>query len=267
MKNFYAFFILLILSSSVLHSVAQIIYQPYSPVYDLWYKRIADIDMNSDSWIEYILNADHDDTSRYIRITSNYNHQILSVLENGINLPKVLNNGDPINSSLSEWTTIPSGQWFYLVSRGDSGYSNFGYWFGQTDKYLGVRFNRNGDWYYGWIQVTISTDTASTAPNKLIAKAYNGTPNGFLTAGQQSSGINDHDFIQNIFSSGKKVFCKPGRLPFQNLLIMNSMGQIVYKSSNTAAETEIDLSNQPEGVYFINVLSGSQCTSMKFVLR
>lgn len=270
MKKLYTLIILLVLVSTTFQSLSQIVYKVYSPSYDLWYRRVADVQMVSTLRTEYIINADRDDTSHYIRITSNYGHQVMAVMENGRNLPKVLNYGDPINSSSADWVSIPLGpptEWFYLVSRGNPGHSNFGYWFGKTDKYLGVRFNQNGDWYYGWIQLTISTDTTGTAPNKLIARAFNGTPGGFLTAGQQSSGINELLDLSGIYSEGKSINCRFNDNLTGKLMVMNCMGQVVYEMENPAAETKIDLSGQATGVYIINVVSGNQSVSKKIWLN
>lgn len=51
-----------------------------------------------------------------------------------------------------------------------------------------------------------------------------------------------------------------------NISICNLLGQNIYRSSNTA-ETEIDIRNQPDGLYFIEVRSGERVYAGKLMLK
>jgi putative ubiquitin-RnfH superfamily antitoxin RatB of RatAB toxin-antitoxin module len=43
-----------------------------------------------------------------------------------------------------------------------------------------------------------------------------------------------------------------------NVFVTNTVGQLVLATSSETATTAIDLSNQPTGIYYVKVTSGTQ---------
>ena len=58
---------------------------------------------------------------------------------------------------------------------------NAGQFQGNGDRYLGIRFPKDGDYQYGWIKLNCSAHNDTL---KIISVAYNITPGGLITAGQ-----------------------------------------------------------------------------------
>jgi hypothetical protein len=55
--------------------------------------------------------------------------------------------------------------------------------------------------------------------------------------------------------------------PNSSVEIFNAEGKLVYKSSISNANSEIDLSNQQSGIYFVKVYNGSNIQSGKVIIR
>ena len=270
MKKIYTLCLILFIGLSVFQPKAQIIYYPFVPAYDLWFPRVVDVDLDKNTQNDYIINAGKDDTSHFVRMTSNNMSQVLVTVINGNNYPKALNLGDSINGSKTEWVTIPSSPttWFYLICRGNGGsHGNYGLWWGQSNKYLGVRVNKNGDWYYGWIELTITQDTTSAAQNKVYGRAYNSTLYGTLTAGQKPSGVAENIQFGQIYSSGKKLICKFDQKLPENIMILNTFGQVLMQKQIDSENMEFDMSSYKSGIYIVKVFSKNQSYTTRLLLK
>lgn len=97
----------------------------------------------------------------------------------GVELATALSASDNISSG-SEWSTAN-----YSLGLQSNSYfgGDIGYFGGQGDKYIGVRFDISGSVHYGWILVNVASDASSTT---VKSYAYNTTPNESLEAGQTS---------------------------------------------------------------------------------
>ena len=77
-------------------------------------------------------------------------------------------------------------------------------------------------------------------------------------------------------TTGLVVYPNPGNGKFtvnasnakqSKLIITNILGESIYSSQINSDKTEIDLSNQPKGVYFIKVSSGKVGSTQKLLIQ
>lgn len=102
---------------------------------------------------------------------------------------------DTLNNS---FVIDANGRWFtnfdlYLVASENSrgtcpwGTDHFGPWFNVTDKYLGLKFIKDGSTYYGWARLTSAGTSLTDFSGYFITLkdyAYNSIPNQAILAGQ-----------------------------------------------------------------------------------
>jgi hypothetical protein len=74
-------------------------------------------------------------------------------------MPLALDEGAPIEASSSSW--VMAGEYIVLNQGGT------GNWIGVTDRYLGLRFQQAGIWYYGWARLDIDA-----TPTQFVVKDY-----------------------------------------------------------------------------------------------
>jgi hypothetical protein len=71
-----------------------------------------------------------------------------------------------------------------MVRGSDSLSYAFGSWFNVTNRYLGVKFNINGETHYGWVRLSVQNQGGITITATLTGYAYETLPNTPLTAGK-----------------------------------------------------------------------------------
>jgi len=171
--------IIIIIALSVLTTNAQIIYTDISPDFSVLLDdsapsstNIYPIDMDNDGIIDFNLEWDSIYTTLSLTHTNTNNELFEDYLTNpnGDNYLYVLFSGNNIGLEGSFVSTIP----FPIVM--DSYNSNFSGI--MIDTYAGVRFEKNGLFYYGWILFDFNGD------NFIIKEyAYNSTPEASINAG------------------------------------------------------------------------------------
>jgi hypothetical protein len=74
----------------------------------------------------------------------------------------------------------------------------FGDWSNPTDRYLALRFSLGGDWYYGWVRVSVSSGASSFT---IRDYAYNGVPGEGIFAGETECSIPFGLAVSNVDSN------------------------------------------------------------------
>ncbi len=96
------------------------------------------------------------------------------VLVDGGGLPMALEEGAEIGETSGTWTSA------YLAYLALNNWGAEGNWIGVTDRFLGLRFLRDGSWYYGWARLDIDEP-----PTHFVLKdyAYQDAPGVAIDAG------------------------------------------------------------------------------------
>ena len=178
------------------------------------------------------------------------------VLMNGSN-PAALSFGDTIGSS---------GTW-QKTSYDTLNKGGYGHWVNEADKYLGVRFNKNGQWHYGWLRLDIDgTPTFFTVKDW----AYQTTADVSILAGQETitTGIqtakNSNGPVVRV--SGKMIFIEGSTsLEGCRIIIFNLVGKKVVETSlNT---NKVSLEHLPAGMYGIVLLNDQKKYFLKAIIQ
>lgn len=143
----------------------------------------------------------------------------------------------------------------------------------QTDKYMGIRFQKSGEWYYGWVRIVISPDKLSFTVKDY---AYNQQANEAINAGQNGSGINEYTVNKNItISIHPNPVSTSTNIHFsksvQNatLKITNVKGQEIKTISSVFGNSiEMDRENLSNGIYIIQLIQNDKIISVnKFIVN
>ncbi|KRP08550.1 MAG: hypothetical protein ABR95_03340 [Sphingobacteriales bacterium BACL12 MAG-120813-bin55] len=131
-----------------------------------------------------------------------------------------------------------------------------GNWFGgQTDKYLGIRFDAAGNEHYGWLRMDVASDNIEFTVKDY---AFEATPETDIDAGVSVSINNliDPSAI-NAYSFGNTIHINVNGLTANDarVQVVNALGQVVYNNALNLAGMSIALNNAAEGLYTLNIVA------------
>jgi hypothetical protein len=157
------------------------------------------LDLNNDGITDFIIGFNYiqnrcggegvaNRMSEYISPVGGYN-QVLDT-NGGPPAPAGTLNSSAVIGPDAQWSATP-GQNLLTVENSQGtcpwGTNHFGAWYNVSDKYLGLKFIKNNNIYYGWVRLT-SSGTSLTNFNEysltLKDYAYNSIPNQSILAGQ-----------------------------------------------------------------------------------
>ncbi len=136
-------------------------------------------------------------------------------------------------------------------------------WDSKTDKYLGVRFKRNGAWHYGWIKMSVD---AMPTKAEIKGYAYDKTAGKSIIAGNKGSSINVMELSSALDIS---ITYTNALLTFANLEhpykvhILDINGKNIYTSTVDSKNNKINVSLIPAGVYVIDAISQNKRVKQK----
>lgn len=140
-------------------------------------------------------------------------------------------------------------------------------------KYIGLRLLKNGDYYYGWLQLKVSV--LSVAYVEIVNYAFEDTPNTMITAGQTVSittAINEVkeslEFSIYPNPTSENVSISLGGIKADvKVTLMNSTGQAVLnKDYNNVDLIRLKL-DYPKGVYFLTAKTDDGLRSKKIIIQ
>jgi len=168
--------------------------------------------------------------------------------------PAALNAGQLISASAT-WA-VPS---YAILFDGTNGN-----WQNKTNKYLGVRVQESGFWYYGWIRMDVNnTGTSATVLDYAIYKPAGST----ILAGQMpaTTGINivPSDEVITLLCQKKKLsFIGIDASQVYELALIDMTGKLIGRYEYKYNET-IDLSGYATGIY-VAVLQNNKHQAKRF---
>jgi len=226
---------------------AQIIYTDIVP--DATPNATYPLDLNNDSIVDFVIQNFGSEPMMGTGCFPQNNNAYAGEFVAGTYLPWALPQFDSICPSLLTW--------YDSMSPGTMGIgTSTGYWVGQTDKYLALKFIVGINTYYGWTRLDVSGTSSSFT---IKDYAYESTPNACIQSGQTNSGINENttrnilSVFPNPFSSSTTIQTI-GNFKNATLTICNSYGQSVKKVKNISGKTvSLYRDNLPGGLYFIRL--------------
>lgn len=171
----------------------------------------------------------------------------------------------PYGSALNEGSAIDSGASFV----GTNAYGNVGFlgsvysggtygpFANTTDKYLGVRFDIDGELHYGWIRMDVSVNPVSIT---IKDYAYREGADEGIEAGQTEMEVSiptiDAEKL-NVYSFGNTVniTVKDLNAADASVRIVNAVGQTVYTNALNQSGMRITLDNAAEGMYMVTIVA------------
>lgn len=153
---------------------------------------------------------------------------------------RVMNKGEHIDGGAGSW--------------GLDGYGILNApWYGGTDKYFAIRFEKNGTWHYGWARVSIPADGASFT---IKDYAYESTPGTAIICGNSgTSGLHDPPQADGISvqQNGTSLYITSTKAQRMTILLHDVLGHRVLSRSLDAGVTAIELSTLPGGLYLLAI--------------
>ncbi len=174
-----------------------------------------------------------------------------SVLVNGSNAALALNLNDAISASSTVWHLMTSNNPQMTLVNGST---VTGTWAGATDKYLGLKFVKASNTYYGWARLTVSGSSLNVV---LKDFAYESTPNQQILAGATTTGFDKN--VQDVLevktypnpSSSLIKFSFKAQNGNMQLILSDMLGRKVKEISIKAgvSAAELSVAELPEGIY------------------
>jgi len=133
----------------------------------------------------------------------------------------------------------------------------YGNWTGtQEDKYLGIKFEIGSNFHYGWIHLTTHQYSYTEMDFTIKGFAYNTVANEPILAGDMGSGVG----VEEIGIGGISIFPNPTANliiydtieNLKQISVINTTGKNCKNIAIDFYSNSIDLSNLPNGVYFIH---------------
>jgi hypothetical protein len=194
------------------------------------------------------------------------------ILTDGSSYVQVLNNGDAIGANQNVWSATSSAfalnVKFKTQYMGQTVTYTYGLWNGVTDKFMGVKFDINGSWHYGWVRMDVNANADSIV---IKGFAYNAQPNSPLTAGEDGVGfaelpvnlnnINVSSYGQSVIIEAESILAKE-----TEAVIIDAMGKEIYRGQIQDGRNEIAL-NVSAGIYYVNIRMGDAIINEKVYIQ
>ncbi len=166
-----------------------------------------------------------------------------------------------INSSTASGSTLYPG----AVIASDAGsFGTSGYFANTTNKYIGVKFDINSAFHYGWIQIDVIGNGEEI---KIKSFAYEETAGLSINAGDTGVvNVTENELKNsNVYFSNSKIHIK-GITGAYNLNIYNLLGEkILQKSAINTSTIATNLST--DAVYLIQISKDSNTITKKLFLN
>lgn len=174
-------------------------------------------------------------------------------------LPAKLDSGDVIGPSSGLWKEA-------IYDKLDSG-SKGNWQTDATDKYIAFRFRNSTTWYYGWLKMTVAPGAVSFTVKEW---AYN-------ASGNQIKGGQTTTTAVNTIKTGASLSLYPNPAqntiqfgmavdePLQLSIVDINMRTISALVINKGHDPIVDITNLPNGVYYIRAIKGDELYTSMFV--
>ena len=136
---------------------------------------------------------------------------------------------------------------------------------------VGLRYIDGEDCYYGWAEFQETNISDTQVSFHIVKTCYCAIPNYPLLWGQTS--LNE-GFEENETTAFETIFPNPSRNNFfitgkdlKQAEVFNALGQRVATVKGQGEQLTVNISNLPEGVYFVNITDGEGRKCVKKVVK
>ncbi|GAB4254368.1 MAG: hypothetical protein Kow0079_10590 [Vicingaceae bacterium] len=253
---------------------AQVVYTDVNP--DQTFSTSGDsynLDLNGDAIVDFTLKFDINTyssgayTANIVQIVNGTGNQNLGqgAPGNNWNYPSVLSSGDTIGSA-GPWISganVVSGLASYWVGSG-----SYGYWGGQSMKFLGLKFDIGGNTHYGWARVSVASQATGFTIHDY---AYESTPNTEIIAGNMgSTSISENTTMKNVkvFVADKNLNINiPSAYQGYNVKVVDITGKVVVNTTLNKNKNIISLNEFTNGVYLVLIEGNKEAFAQKVILN
>lgn len=208
-------------------------------------------DLDNDATPDFSIDAyKNGDTSQILLKMLHANAETVPLMAATVNVVDAKNYGDTLGAW---WQSYDS--YIYHVSEFMT-MANAGY------KYIGLRLFKNGNYYYGWVQVRVYM-SPTIGLIEIVNYAFEDIPNIKITAGQT---VSSPTSIEELNNSEFTIYPNP----VKDIVTISIASKAVINKINLYSVTgklikeiqlpknQIDLSNLKSGIYFIEIISDKQ---------
>jgi hypothetical protein len=217
------------------------------------------LDLNNDGTIDFNIDAGTVSSGMFFAVQMDNNgitgNSVLGSEPSYI-YPFALDAGAPVSSGQTSFYS--SGTLNFASCYLGNGGSN---WCGVADKFLGLKFQVDGNTHYGWARLDLSASGDSFTVKDY---AYNSVPDEAIVAGQTLS-LEDNKIEGFTSFVSNDVLTLKARTPMESLTIHNISGQELISRKLSNATELIDLSALSTGVYIATVSVEGKLQAIKFV--
>lgn len=242
---------------------AQVVYTDVDPDITISVQETDSIllDLNNDDSFDFtIYKTTAGDGTEAIRVRPVDGNEVLGVTSySAYFLAYALDAGATINDGAGAWNgTLNDGM--MTLAWG----SAYGYWAGVTDKYLGLRFNVDGNTHYAWARLDVAAEGVSST---LKDYAYESTPGEAIIAGEGES-INE--VINSNFVIGPNPTNGLLKLNLDNnyeIIIQDVTGKTLMNTHLEKGQRTLDISNQSNGIYIVRLINEKESFESKIIKK
>lgn len=244
---------------------AQIILTDLDPDVEVSFSTYG-VDINNDGTVELEITRTEFGSMHYVGITDQApGVSVLGLYYSNNMFPDRLENGDPIAPGDPDWRNDAQG---WLVS-----FYSYGQWaFGNPSGFLGVRFQDDGNTYYGWIELKMETNTTLVK-----AYAYESLPGTAINAGDTGTTT----VIPDLGTSGNAISLFPnpateevkltGLTGVGELRVLTAAGQAVEAGlpglPDATGQITLEVGMLPAGAYMVQLRYADRVETRPFIKR
>lgn len=181
------------------------------------------------------------------------NSSAFSLTQNGY--VDTLNINDTINND-KLWRHYYCFLVTHSVIYGDTSFTN-GSWYNISNKYVGLKMIHNNNTIFGWCKVSIQNFNHITIHGFAYKNCY---------AGNESVDLNYLEVSPNPANTYLNIAFKDNAFP-ADINLFNTQGNLILSEKLTGTESNLDVSDIPQGIYILKFVSKKGVSTEKVIIQ
>ncbi|NQY11464.1 MAG: T9SS type A sorting domain-containing protein [Flavobacteriales bacterium] len=140
-------------------------------------------------------------------------------------------------------------------------FGTFGYFLGEANSYIGVKFKIGADYYNGWVQVSLNQTASEIIIHDYAYESYLGY--GIEAGRTIATGIEQRNSEANVYAFGRDINVMLGRAATTGKISVYDMtGKRVHQSNLSKGNNRINVKGS-KGIYVVKITSNGRTTTQK----